>query len=132
MVISVPPQAPAVAPDFDRILVARERELCDLLGRLDSQEAADLGVERANLTELAAVDPMAMVEETQAELAAHELQEVQAARARLQHHTFGTCRDCGDPIDAQRLALLPFASCCTECQARHERRGASPGRGPAG
>lgn len=34
----------------------------------------------------------------------------------------GLCADCGDPIPAARLARVPGARRCVECQQREERR----------
>ncbi|SEM75113.1 phage/conjugal plasmid C-4 type zinc finger protein, TraR family [Syntrophus gentianae] len=31
------------------------------------------------------------------------------------------CIDCGDPIEPARLAVMPNAIRCLDCQARHER-----------
>lgn len=47
-------------------------------------------------------------------LAAHR-----AARATA--HATGICRDCGDPIDPERLAALPHAIRCLDCQRAAER-----------
>lgn len=33
----------------------------------------------------------------------------------------GICRDCGDPIEPERLAALPTARRCFDCQALAER-----------
>lgn len=33
----------------------------------------------------------------------------------------GICRDCGDPIDPERLAALPHAIRCLDCQLAAER-----------
>jgi DnaK suppressor protein len=33
---------------------------------------------------------------------------------------FGRCQDCEEPIAAGRLALMPFATLCSGCQARRE------------
>lgn len=33
----------------------------------------------------------------------------------------GICRDCGDPIDPERLAALPHATRCIDCQFAAER-----------
>ena len=37
----------------------------------------------------------------------------------------GTCRDCGEPIGAERIAALPGATRCVSCQAAWEQ---GPGR----
>jgi DnaK suppressor protein len=50
-----------------------------------------------------------------------ELAQVEAALARLNAGQFGQCADCGEPIGAARLAVLPAAECCAACQAERER-----------
>jgi RNA polymerase-binding transcription factor DksA len=42
------------------------------------------------------------------------------------------CCDCGEPVAPERLAAVPGAECCTDCQAAREARGAigrAPGAG---
>jgi DnaK suppressor protein len=45
-----------------------------------------------------------------------ELVEVNAALARLENSTYGTCLRCGKQIDPRRLRSMPWASCDAECQ----------------
>jgi DnaK suppressor protein len=52
----------------------------------------------------------------------HELDEIQAAQARLESGSFGVCEDCGDAIPLTRLRALPWARHCLACQARGEGR----------
>ncbi len=49
--------------------------------------------------------------------AEQQLALVDAALARLDDGTFGTCLNCGRPIAPARLAALPWAAHCIECQA---------------
>jgi DnaK suppressor protein len=44
------------------------------------------------------------------------LQAVEAALARLDAETFGTCVRCGRPIAPERLEALPWAAHCIDCQ----------------
>lgn len=53
-----------------------------------------------------------------------ELARVEAALARAADGQFGICQDCGEPIEAARLAASLTALRCTECQQREERRAA--------
>ena len=41
---------------------------------------------------------------------------VDAALARLDAGTYGTCTSCGGPIGAERLEALPAAALCIDCQ----------------
>jgi DnaK suppressor protein len=49
-----------------------------------------------------------------------QLHEVEAALARLDDGTYGTCRSCGKPIALERLQAIPWVSVCIEC-ARKQR-----------
>ncbi len=45
------------------------------------------------------------------------LNEVEQSLARLDAGTYGTCEECGEPIDDARLAELPTARRCGTCPA---------------
>jgi RNA polymerase-binding transcription factor DksA len=40
---------------------------------------------------------------------------VTAALERIHDGTYGTCADCGDPIERARLDAMPEASACLRC-----------------
>ncbi|QGV81952.1 TraR/DksA family transcriptional regulator [Streptomyces ficellus] len=48
----------------------------------------------------------------------HALKDIDAALARLQQGTYGTCQGCDRPIPVERLEILPYARCCVPCQQR--------------
>jgi DnaK suppressor protein len=52
---------------------------------------------------------------------ADELRAIQRALARLKAGNYDVCEDCGGQISSARLGALPYATRCTECQARAER-----------
>jgi DnaK suppressor protein len=49
------------------------------------------------------------------------LQAVEAALARLNDGTYGTCARCGRPIATERLEALPWAAHCIDCQQLVDR-----------
>lgn len=51
------------------------------------------------------------------------LAQVDAALARLDEGTWGTCRRCGNPIAEARLEALPWAAYCISCQQVVDREG---------
>lgn len=51
----------------------------------------------------------------------HVLNEIDAALARLDDGTFGTCSGCGNPIGTARLEALPWATLCIEDKRKQER-----------
>ena len=48
------------------------------------------------------------------------IEDIEAALDRLAAGDYGNCQDCGRPIPAERLDLLPYARCCVGCQ-QHNR-----------
>jgi RNA polymerase-binding protein DksA len=51
----------------------------------------------------------------------HVLNEIDAALARIDEGTFGTCSRCGKPIGTDRLEALPWATLCIEDKRKQER-----------
>jgi RNA polymerase-binding transcription factor DksA len=54
-----------------------------------------------------------------------ELDDINAALARVAAGTYGTCIECGRPIEPSRLELVPQAARDLECQRLFEERNAS-------
>jgi RNA polymerase-binding transcription factor DksA len=61
-------------------------------------------------------------EEALAEAADGRREEALAALARLDAGTYGTCIDCGQPIDEERLSFRPEAARCLKDQQAFEER----------
>ena len=59
------------------------------------------------------------------------LRTVKAALRRVQDGSFGTCIDCESPIGLKRLAAVPWAPRCIQCQGRADVDGMD-GAEPAG
>ncbi len=51
-----------------------------------------------------------------------ELEQLNAARERMQQHSYGICVDCGEAIPFLRLQAQPTAMRCLPCQTACERR----------
>lgn len=47
---------------------------------------------------------------------AKTLQHIEAALERIHRGTYGLCVECGGRIPAARMAALPWAALCRECQ----------------
>jgi RNA polymerase-binding protein DksA len=52
-----------------------------------------------------------------------ELDQVEAALARIEEGTYGTCSNCGKPINPARLEARPASTLCIDCQQRQDRNG---------
>lgn len=102
----------------------RLRDIDDLLGRLDADEAS-LRADRADATADDEHDPEGStlsgewqrVEALRrARLA--ERQEVEEALRRMDAGSYGVCVSCGREIPAARLEARPMATMCVECASR--------------
>ena len=49
-----------------------------------------------------------------------DLTQMEEAERKLEEGSYGLCDQCGIEIDEKRLALLPFANYCVECQKQAE------------
>jgi DnaK suppressor protein len=58
-----------------------------------------------------------------------ELIKMDAAERKLNEGTYGTCEECGAEISEERLAAVPYAVRCLQCEERFEETGIK-GRGP--
>ncbi|MFC2010800.1 TraR/DksA family transcriptional regulator [Chloroflexota bacterium] len=56
-----------------------------------------------------------------------QLAEVERALNKFETGTYGSCDNCGEPIDPARLEVLPQASLCMNCKAKNEKARSSPG-----
>jgi len=46
------------------------------------------------------------------------LQAIEDALRRIEHGTFGVCRDCGEPIADARLQAIPWTRSCRACKEK--------------
>jgi DnaK suppressor protein len=63
-------------------------------------------------------------EELRSALARHdfnELQQIDAALARIAAGCYEVCVDCGGPISYDRLFAAPYTARCVSCQTKFER-----------
>ena len=54
-----------------------------------------------------------------------ELAQVEAALRRLAAGRYGTCAGCGEAIEAERLAAVPYADRCRGCAERAAPKGSA-------
>jgi DnaK suppressor protein len=50
-----------------------------------------------------------------------EIEAIDIAVTRMERGEYGSCEDCEEPIDVERLEVLPTARLCTTCAEAHER-----------
>lgn len=111
-----------LAPRFRATLLERALQLRELLGH--DADAVREGAELASdFKEAAEQEAASDVQQAQSAHAAAELEQVRAALRRIADGSYGTCMDCGAAIDLRRLAALPTAAYCLDCEELHERAG---------
>ena len=98
---------------------ARERLLAERARLLDGLAEGIVAPDQMTYGSQAAA--ASQVFEQQRDLALRDrnqvhLEAVEAALARLDAGTFGTCVRCGRPIAPDRLEALPWAAHCIDCQ----------------
>ena len=106
-------------PHFRQPLARHEAELPDMLRQ--SNAVADQTDEVTDFKVLANEAAVAAVHDAQVAHAVAGLHEVQAARQRMDSGCYGTCVECGEPIDPRRLESLPATLWCAECAQVHEQ-----------
>jgi RNA polymerase-binding transcription factor len=80
-----------------------------LVGALDAAEASDTDLQQDIAIALA-------------EMTAEVLERVEHALTRLSSGVYGSCTECSGEISLERLAALPFALRCRECEETREIR----------
>jgi RNA polymerase-binding transcription factor DksA len=124
--------------DDDKIRARLEEERQRLLGvRADLLGDAETTADAASVGELSDYDQhpadvgtevfeheknASILEQVEAQLTDSD-----AAFARLERGTYGTCEACGKQIEPARLEERPFARFCLEDQQRVEREAGLPG-----
>jgi DnaK suppressor protein len=108
-------------------LKARAAQLRGEVGAvLHSSEALGLPNHRAEVDDEAVADLETSLDIASVEREARELEEVDAALARIDGPTFGLCATCEKPIAWERLLAQPQARHCVKCEAAAERQAPSP------
>jgi len=106
---------------IQRALLARRRELFETVARVEDDlrwldtnvepEVAEEGQEENIARLLARLDDRGTA----------EIEDIDAALARIATGDYGRCESCAAPIPAARLEALPTALTCVECAAARER-----------
>jgi RNA polymerase-binding protein DksA len=104
-----------------RLLVLQQQVVGRIFGREEAMYTmdADRDIERTDrVQEEAAEVTLTALDEQER----REMEEIQAALARIDAGTYGVCEACGEAISPARLEALPMARRCVPCQERVEKR----------
>ena len=99
-------------------LLARGAELRDRLDRVRADLRREKDPVPADFKEAAVRLENDAVLQAIETAATSELGHVEHALASLDAGTFGRCESCGKPIGTERLAIVPHAARCPDCETR--------------
>ncbi|WP_369052870.1 TraR/DksA C4-type zinc finger protein [Kineococcus terrestris] len=99
------------------LAAALERELASAVEAAAGAGADDEHDPEGSTTAFERAQTSAVLEQVRARLAA-----LDAALERLDGPDAGTCRTCGGPVGAERLAVRPWAEQCVRCAGASQRR----------
>jgi RNA polymerase-binding protein DksA len=112
---------------FRRKLLEERQKVVAALAHLHEENRGSLEEEAEevpldnHLAETATVTLDREIDYTLEENAAHVLAAIDAALARIDAGSYGTCSSCGQPIAPERLEALPYATQCIDCKRKEER-----------
>ena len=105
--------------DFQGMLEKKEAELVHVLRKRDGI-AIEKSADEMDEIQYASERDMAI---RSVDRETTLLREVKAALGRIHDGSFGICLDCESAISAKRLAAVPWASRCIQCQSATDRDG---------
>jgi DnaK suppressor protein len=119
------------AVDVERFrtrLLEERRRVVDAIDNIHSENPGSLGDETEeplfqdnHLGDIATATFEREMASTLEDNSTHVLGEIDAALARIDAGTFGTCQACGGPVGEERLDALPWATLCIEDKRKQER-----------
>jgi len=101
------------------MLEERRREVHDKLRSLRETIPVDAADVR-DAEERSVDDFVTEVDFALMQMKSETLKRIDQAMSRLDQGTYGRCEECNREISANRLAALPFAALCRECQENAE------------
>jgi RNA polymerase-binding transcription factor DksA len=92
-----------------------EKEINRIRGYLEELRVAEDGVDPDASERMMNLSIMENLE--------RRLQSIDYALSVLQRGRYGICEDCGQPIEPERLKVLPDTTLCSKCKVERERTG---------
>jgi DnaK suppressor protein len=108
-----------------KLLAGLHDEVFERLGK-DYRQEFDQAMDSADIS---VVDLLQSVGIKLVDIRQEELIKMDAAERKLNEGTYGICEECGADISEERLAALPYAVRCLQCEERFETTDVQ-GRGP--
>jgi RNA polymerase-binding protein DksA len=108
---------------YRELLLDERRRVNDAIEYLHAENAGSMDEEvpETGMADTATVTVDRELDYSLEENSVHVLREIDAALARIDAGTFGTCTRCGKPIGEERLDAMPYATLCIDCKRLEER-----------
>jgi DnaK suppressor protein len=104
---------------FREELVRRRKEILDSQKPL-ATSMVDTNTRQGDLADQATGNNEVHIHLKLKQTDAKILQAIEEALKRIEHGTFGTCRDCGEPIAVARLNAIPWTRVCITCKEKQK------------
>jgi DnaK suppressor protein len=105
--------------EFQEMLERKEAELVRVLRRRDNI-AIEKSADQMDDSQYASERDLAI---RNVDRESTLLRDVKTALRRVRDGSFGTCVECDCAINPKRLAAVPWAPCCIQCQNAFDRQG---------
>lgn len=113
---------------FRRRLLEERKRVVDAIENLHTENPGSIADEtdeptfqNNHLGDIATVTFDREMASTLEDNSTHVLTEIDGALQRMEDGTYGLCERCGQPIGAERLEALPWATLCIEDKRKLER-----------
>jgi DnaK suppressor protein len=106
---------------FQAALLEERERIAKALESLRDEEVDESAASDNHLAETATATLDREIDDTLEENSTRMLLQVDAALARVEAGTYGTCMNCGREISTERLEAYPWASLCIDCKREAER-----------
>lgn len=116
---------PAQVFEIRGLLLTRREELLKEINEEIDQSRAGAKQRSADPTDQASDSADGDLALALAQSDTDELNQIEAALARLEAGEIGSCEECSGPIPMERLRALPYATTCIDCKRRRELRSGS-------
>ena len=121
MTIDVEKYRTALLEEKARIQAAIEYLQRETSGSLEDETEEVFGISDNHLGDSASGTLDREIDYTLEEHSGQVLEQIDAALARIEDGTYGTCANCGKTIPEERLEAIPWTTLCIDCQREANR-----------
>ena len=103
---------------FKEALLAKKKELSGAGGIRPLQATMENNSRQGDMADQASGNNEVHIQLKLKQTDAKILRNIEEALWRIEHGTYGVCRDCGEPIAEARLNAIPWSRLCITCKEK--------------